>query len=698
MKKIAFLLSAVAVLLPACKKSPSAWTDRDVPGKPLETWSFSLDGRQWEKVSVPHSYNAIDGRSPSYYRGTAYYKTTLPRYAADAPRYLLFEGVGQAAVVLVDGDTLKTHSGAYTPFWVNVSGRGGSEVTVICDNREDWARIPLTSDFNKNGGIHYPVWLLECPPVHFGVESFGLYRLHVATPSVSKAAAKGRATTLLRNASGQARHVDVEWKLEDAEGKEVLSCQVPVDLAAGEAQELEWNFLLQKPHLWDGMADPYLYQVSVRAGEDVARTQIGFRWYSLDRDKGFFLNGKPYPLRGVALHQDKEGIASAFRKADIDADYELVRELGCNFLRLAHYPHNDYAFRLCDRMGIVVQTEIPWVNNCGTEAPDAYFTDIFNQMREMVTSLYNHPSICFWGMWNELDTWSHEPYKVHGKLDSWRVVRETEKLYRYTKKLDPWRSVGLTDDSVFQREGYTQLKADYYSENRYHGWYYDYDHFEGLTGRMEWIRDRMGVTNISEYGVGVNPFCHTWNPELIRRDRSDSLHVEEFGNLFHESYAAQIARMPFLNFTSIWILSDFAVARRQEGFMDSEDGVNFTVNEARKYTNDKGLVTRDKKLRKDAFYLYKSWWNKAVETVHITSKRLKYRPAGEPFTLTVYSNAPSLELFCNGEKAGSLAESGEPTGVVWKFDTRMGDGPTTFRVQAPDGTFDEVTFDALRFD
>ena len=432
--------------------------------------------------------------------------------------------------------------------------------------------------------------------------------------------------------------------------------------------------------------------MTVSAGEDRAETEVGFRYFSIDREKGFFLNGKSYPLRGVCLHQDKYGIASAFSKADFDKDYAIIKELGCNFLRLAHYPHNDYAFRLCDRMGIVVQTEIPWVNNCGTEITEAYVQNIYDQMDEMVRSLYNHPSIVFWGMWNELDSWSHKRYKVQGNLDPRRVVDETARLYDYTKALDPYRLVGLTDDSVFGKDFYTELKADYYSENRYHGWYYSGTNFEALTEDMEWIRDNMGVANLSEYGLGINPYCHTWRTDCLKRDKTDSLHFEEYGNLFHESYAAQIARAPYMAFTSLWVLFDFAVGEREEGIMDSDNGVVFTLNEGRKYLNNKGLITRERETFKDVFYLYKAWWNHNEETVYLTSRRLKYRPAGEPFTLTVYSNAPSLEVFCNGELIAAASETGEDTGVVWKFPAQMGDSATTFRVQSPNGTCDEITF------
>ena len=502
--------------------------------------------------------------------------------------------------------------------------------------------------------------------------------------------ASAQAKTLVRNTSVKSKKVSVQWSLLDAEGKTVLTHKEKVTVPAGSEQDVVWDFNLTNPHLWNGLADPYQYTVTVAAGKDMAETEVGFRYFRVDPKEGFFLNGKSYPLRGVSMHQDLAGKATAMDKADIDRDLEIVRELGCNFLRLAHYPHNDYTFRLCDRMGIVVQTEIPWVNNCGTEISDAYVRNIYDQMTEMVAALYNHPSIIFWGMWNELDKWGHTRYKVQGILDERRVVDETARLYDFTKALDSYRLVGLTDDSTFKREHYTSLKADFYSENRYHGWYYHYGKFERMSSTMKEINEKMGVTNLSEYGVGVNPYCHTWKVEDIRRDKTDSLHFEEYGNRFHESHAAQIAESPYLNFTSLWVLFDFPVAEREEGIIDSEDGVNFTVAPQRKYLNNKGIVTRDRKVFKDVFYLYKAWWNKEVETVYITARRLKYRPAGQEFVMTVYSNAPSLKIFCNGTQVAEASKTEEPTGVVWKFNVKMGTGKTVFKAVSPNGTSDEI--------
>ena len=654
----------------------------------LVEWEFSKDGTNWERVTVPHSYNAIDGRSAKYYRGPATYRRTIDIWDPERPAYLLFEGAAQKATVRVNGREACVHKGGYTAFSVNLKGllvKGENTVEVVCDNTEDIDMIPVSSDFNKNGGLHNPAWLyVPAGDVYFDPAEFGPYRLHVTQENVSEASAD---VTVKAAVHGKA---DVTLKVRNAAGKVVYK-HTKNDVSGS----YEHVFTLNNPHLWNGVEDPYLYTVELSAGDDDAMTEAGFRYYSIDREKGFFLNGKPYPLRGVSMHQDMDGKATALTYEDYDRDYETVRELGCNFLRLAHYPHNDYAFRLCDRMGIIVQTEIPWVNICGVRASEVYFENIHAQMAEMIRNLYNHPSIVFWGMWNELDSWGNKE-NFQGTLDARRVVDETARLYAYAKSLDPTRFVGLTDDSVFERDFYTQLRADYYSENRYFGWYYTPGDFSGLTESMTWIRDNMGPANLSEYGVGINPYCHTWDEEAIRRYWEDDKHMEEYGNRSHESHAQQIARMPWLNFTSLWILFDFPVADRHEGFMDSDDGINFIENPDRMYMNDKGLVTRDRATKKDVFYLYKAWWNDREETVYIAGRRLTARPADEPFTLTVYSNAPSLKLMKDGVEVGELVSSGEDTGVIWKFpDLLVGPEGSVFTVVSPSGKTDSVTFRAL---
>ena len=644
----------------------------------LTDWVFSLDSIHWQSVTIPHSYNAIDGHSPKYYRGKGYYKKVISLSKADLkrPLMLLFEGAAQQATVLVNNQPVIHHRGGYTPFWVTLNGHvheGENTVTVTCDNHEDVDLIPVNSDFNKNGGLHNPALLLKMSSVFFSPEKTGFYRLHVVTPKVSEDEATTVMTAQLGNSTGRKSKVTVVFSLLDAEGNQVYSHAVPYQVAVGsQLLTVSDQFTVAHPHLWNGVKDPYLYKAIITLKDkkgtvlDEVRTKIGYRFYQVTADKGFLLNGYPYPLRGVAEHQDMAGEASAVTKTDIDRDYQIIQELCCNFLRLAHYPHRDYEYKLCDSLGIIVQTEIPWVDVCGTHAQKEYFDNIHQQMREMITSLYNHPSIVFWGMWNEIDNWGNNDH-FQGPIDCQRVVSETARLYDYAKSLDPQRLVGVTDCSLYGREGYAGLKGDFFSENRYNGWYYQKAIPAHVFEDMAAVHQKHPVCNLSEYGAGIDPFCHTTETDMNKLRADDKYHFEELGNLVHEEHVRQILNMPFLNFTSAWVLFDFPVAARQEGFMDSDDGIHFTTDENKKYINDKGLVTRDRKVKKDVFYLYKALWNHQVKTVYITGRRLKKLYADKPYTVKVYSNASSLQLWIDGKWVQTLPQCDDPSGVIWTF-------------------------------
>ena len=674
----------------------------------LTEWDFSLDSASWQGVKVPHSCNAIDGHSPHYYRGKAYYRRHVVLTPADTTRpiYLLMEGAAQQASVYINGRLATHHMGGYTPFVVPLHGlvaSGTNEIAITTDNHEDPDLIPVSSDFNKNNGLHNPVHLLRMAPVYFSPEAYGMYRLHVSTPFVSDSSAQIRVETRVVNAAGHAVQATLRVVMTDAKGQPVYSHEEPVSLERDGSIDYRTAFSIARPHLWQGTRDPYLYNVDLTLTDsqgrpfDQARTRTGLRYYQLTYSKGFLLNGHPYPLRGVAEHQDMHQRASAVTSADINRDYAIIKELGCNMLRLAHYPHRDYELRLCDSLGLIVQTEIPWVNVCGANATDRYFDIIRQQMEEMICNQYNHPSIIFWGMWNELDSWGNTA-ELQGKLDTKRVVRETGRLYDLAKSLDPWRLVGFTDCSRFRHTDYAYLKADYYSENRYNGWYTHVGDFDQFTRDLTDIHSRMGITNVAEYGAGINPYCHTTDTTIsVLRNRDDKCHYEEYGNLIHESHVRQIQQMPWLNFTTLWILFDFPVANRTEGYIDTDDGHHFVKNEARKYINDKGLVTRDRQTKKDVFYLYKSWWNHDETTVHITSRRLRYRDADKPFYIKVYSNAPSLSLTQDGRPLTRLDSCADPTGIIWTFGpVKLQGKRSTFRVIAPDGTADEVTWAARK--
>ena len=667
----------------------------------LANWQFAKHAPEmWTNVTVPHSCNAIDGHSSSYYRGKSYYRQVLNFTSEQIshPMFLLFEGAAQAATVSVNGKQLAIHKGAYTPFVVSLSGMvktGDNEIIVTCDNHEDIELIPVSSDFNKNNGLHNPAYLLEMKDVYASPETYGLYRMHVSTPSVSTNKAQTIVNTMIKNASSKIQKINIQVTLTDNDGKVCFRSNDKLNLKARGSIDYKKAFSLAKPHLWNGTIDPYLYKASIRISDakgnmlDETATSIGYRFYRMDVEKGFFLNGHSYPLHGAAVHQDWDGSASAVSNAQFDTDYEIIKELGANFLRLAHYPHNDYAFHKCDELGIIVQTEVPWVNCCGVNASKTYFANIHQQMNEMITNLYNHPSIVFWGMWNELDKWGNND-KLQGKFDAEKVCNETASLHDYAKSLDPYRYVGLSDCSAFGNEGYDKLKADYFSENKYYGWYYG--KFDDFSDVMNDIHKRMGITNVSEYGVGIDPFCHSLEPEkTTKRGTGGSRHDEEYGNLYHESHVKQMMKMPFLNFTTIWVMFDFAVANRYEGYMDTDDGVNFTESEVRKFINDKGLVTRDRKIKKDVYYLYKSLWNKSATTVYITSRRFTQRPAEAPITIKVYSNAKTLTLYQNGKAIETLNGSGEETGVIWNFKpVKFASANDTFKVVSSDGTTDEI--------
>lgn len=673
----------------------------------LSEWEFSRDSVSWTLVTVPHSANALDGHSKKYYRGLTYYNkvVTIAKEDIKSPTFLLFEGAAQQATVYINEEKVVHHWGGYTVFTVDLTGKlvvGENTISVVCDNHEDINLIPVSSDFNKNNGLHNPVHLLQyndvfLDPFTNGVQRMKAYSRHL--PEGELLTVKTDVRCIKKN-----RTIDFIYTLKDREGRVVMLRDYEMLVKKGEQTRSTCEMLIKNAHLWDGIDDPYLYTVEVELREkgrllDKTTTKFGFRYFEMTADRGFFLNGHPYPLRGVAIHQDMEGRASALRKEHYDNDYTTVKELGANFVRLAHYPHNDYAFQICDSLGIIVQTEIPWVNVCGVKASQLYFHNIRSMASEMVNNLFNHPSIVFWGMWNELDTWGNND-KLQGKIDCERVVEETRNCYDAIRGIDGQRPIGVTDCSVFHNPGYKDLKANYYSENRYHGWYYSSGSKEGFmkfTDDMMEIRDsvRSHIVNVAEYGAGINPFCHTADTTEVMQRQDDTKHYEEYGNMLHESHWQQICLMPWLNFTSAWVLFDFPVANRQEGYMDSSDGVHFSPNDYRKYTNDKGLVTRNRQIKKDVFYLYKSAWNKQETTVHITSKRMHSWPKKQPVRVKVYSNATSLSLYHNGVLSETLTSSGEVSGVIWQFKpVRLQSDKDTFRVVADDGTEDTWTLEA----
>ena len=708
-KKILLMLMMLCPLWAVSAKMNGTQT------RELSQWAFRrATDSEWTRVRLPHSTNAVDGQSAEYYRGEAMYRTEVKLKDTEGQNYfLIFKSAAQAATILVNGRQAATHKGGYTPFTVDITRyvrEGRNEIEVRTDNTMDLTMPPVSSDFNKNNGLHDRVYLLCSGPIYINTSTMGYSGLHVRQQNVSRRHADLIVETQLMNTAAEKREVTVEVALLDAQGRVVVEASQPVSIDSGlkEGKRVRQVLGVDSPHLWDGLDNPYLYNIRARVIADGTvvedRTaRIGLRDYYVDPERGFLLNGRSYPLRGVAYHQDKYLRASAVTDDDIRRDFRDIRELGCNFLRLAHYPHNELTFDLCDELGIVVQTEIPWVNEGGPDTSRfdqlAYQRNILSAFREMVRGHFNHPSIVFWGMWNELGH-TNAGYAQGRPIDADFLVETTTRMYRWGKQNDPDRYYGFADmgygmsiDAL--RRG---INYDYYAMNKYHGWYTDQHSpygAKGLSGALSWLKKKRECVAITEYGAGSNPFAHSSDPAKTTQPATGGArHDEEWANILHEIHLATFDRAPYLAFTSDWVLYDFAVAARREGYVLSEDMVTERTDSNFLYTNDKGLITRDRRVKKDVFYLYKAKWNRRETTVYITSRRYTVRPEDE-VAMKVYSNACQLSLYQNGRLVQTLQSSGEPTGVIWNFAPVHFEKPTdTFRVVGLDGegrkTVDEV--------
>lgn len=675
---------------------------------PLEVWQFSKSAESgFSEVTIPHSCNAVDGQSASYYRGDAYYKCSVDLFGVEMKRfYLLFKSASQQSTVSINGISVGSHKGGYTPFFVDITkvvSDGVNAILVKCNNKMDLTLAPVSSDFNKNNGLVDRVYLIASGLVHSDVGEYGVDRMHVTQSSVSSESATMKIQTKVCNESAGDQMLKAFLYLKEKDGTIAYSHQEDVLCLGNSSLNYAHDFSIQNPHLWNGKSDPYLYtaELIICAGSvvlDRMITKVGLRFYEMTAT-GFMLNGQPYPLRGISYHQDKTGKAGAVTEEDINTDFEIIKELGCNFLRIAHYPHNTCTFDKCDELGIIVQTEIPWVNECGVNATSAYLDNLKWQMREMITNHYNHASIVFWGMSNELgNTHAGNP---QGSLDKAKVVEYSNLLYALGKSLDSTRYTGfVTDKSAGATSFYGgKINCDWLGRNYYAGWYNSQDTPSYVSSIMSGEKNNFPYyVSLSEYGAGCNPDCHSETPETTTNKGSGGArHDEEWANYVHEVHLQKIyGSMTYLQFTSGWVLFDFAVAARKEGYSNTSDGVTITTDTNKYYLNDKGLVSRDRAVKKDIFYLYKAKWN-LEPMVYITSRRFTVRPSGG-VTIKVYSNTSSLELYQNGALIETLNNSGEASGVVWTFTTvRIVNATDTFKVIGRDADGNVLATDVVDF-
>ena len=590
-----------------------------------EAWLFTKDGalvqnnravntEDWEKVELPHTWNGKDGQDGGndYYRGTCYYTKKLDKALCEGAEevYIEFEGANSSADVYVNGTLAVHHDGGYSTFRANITEllKEENEIIVAVDNAPNDRVYPQMADFTFYGGIYRNVNILCVSKARFDLDHFGGPGITV-TPIVEGSDAKVNVTAYLTGLNGTET---VKITIKDGERK--------VAEAAMPAADAKADFVIENAHLWNGRKDPFLYtcEAVLLDGEkelDARIVKFGCRYFEIDPERGFILNGVEYPLRGVSRHQDRPEIGNALLPEHHKEDLDLIYEVGATTIRLAHYQHNQYFYDLCDEMGFVLWAEIPYISN---HMPNGRENTI-SQMKELIIQNYNHPSIFVWGISNEITMRGAEDTDL---LENHRILNDL------CHEMDKTRLTTMAVVSMCPMDSEYVTIPDTVSWNHYFGWYGGDTSMNGpWMDQFHAMHPTLPV-GMSEYGCEALNW-HTSNPE-----QGD--YTEEYQAYYHEELIKQLFTRPYIWASHVWNMFDFAADARSEG---GEDGMNH-----------KGLVTFDRKYKKDAFYAYKAWLSDEP-FVHICGKR--YVDRVEDVTkVTVYSNQPEVELFANGVSLG----------------------------------------------
>lgn len=593
-----------------------------------QTWNFRLDkpGTEWEEVTVPHCWNATDGMTPEYYRGTGEYRYQL-NIRPDMLKkraFLRFEAASLVADVFLNGTKVGTHSGGFNAFCFEITPylkKGENLLEVKVSNSADAKIIPLSGDFTVFGGIYRPVSLLLLPQTCVTPLDYASSGVYIHQKKVSAARAELSVVTKVNNDRKGSEALTVKTSLFDAQGKLVGNSTTKQEVGKGETVDFVNELTLERPILWEGKKSPYQYRlfVEVMKGNTVVDTlsqYTGLRYFTVDAEKGFILNGKSHNIRGVNRHQDRDGKGWAISKEDQDEDMEMIKEIGANGVRLAHYPHSDYFYSLCDKEGLLVWAEIPLIGEAFES--DAFTENAKQQLTELIRQNFNHPSIFCWSLFNELCV---------GEVKDLVVQLNT-----LAHQEDPGRPT-VAAANVEKRPENTV--TDIMAYNTYPGWYWaEPSTMNSSLGHWNRLVGSKGIA-VSEYGAGANPWHH-WQ-KVSRAPKTDgTFHPEEWQSLVHEGNYQAIHKSDFVWGSFVWNMFDFASATRNEGNIRG--------------LNDKGLVTYDRKIRKDAFYYYKSIWSEQP-VLHLTSKRDVARI--EPvINVKVYSNCNNVRLKVNGKDCG----------------------------------------------
>ncbi len=618
---------------------------------------------QWSTVCLPHTWNNLDGQDGGndYYRGPAWYRKsfTVPKEFDGKMVFVRFGAAGFVADVYVNGRFVGEHKGGFAAFVFNITGflRPG-ETNVIAvrvdntapDKSREFQIAPISADFTMEGGLYRRASLMLTNPVHISLTDYASPGIFITQKKVTDKFADLRLTTILSNDSRSAADVVVKSAVYDSEGGVVKEVEARSKVGPYVGNKVDQEMTIKNPHLWNGRIDPYLYTVVVSVYHDnklVDREEqpLGLRYYRVDPDSGFYLNGQPYKLHGVALHEDRKDEGRAITDADRRQEMRDIIAIGATMIRMSHYQYGQEMYRLCDKYGIVVWTEIPLVNQ--TVDSKSFSENAEQQLTELIRQNYNHPSVLFWGIFNEI-------HNVRGP-DPLPLVR---KLNELAKKEDPTRPTTSASDD----EDSTNFVTDVLGMNKYFGWYYGSARDLG-TYLDKWHSEHPNrAIGLSEYGAGGSVYQHEELP--ANQPRTDGpWHPEEYQTEFHEISWKAIESRPFIWFSTLWNMYDFASDSRREGF--------------RPGINDKGIITHGHETKKDAYYWYKVNWN-PEPMVHINSKMFTVRDT-PLITVEVYSNASNIELFLDGTSLGK--KSSEDHRFFWR-DVKLNAGSNSVRAVA----------------
>lgn len=643
-----FFIAAIAVCAAGGRAAVDA-INRETPRTEISLnagWRFfagdepraaepDFDDAGWQAVDLPHTWNARDGEDGGndYRRGAGWYRrhVRIDPPLAGRRLYLQFDGASLMADVWVNGRHLGRHVGGFARFRFDATEALKAGADNVVAVRVDNGRLgipPISADFTFFGGLYRGVSLLATDPVQISAMDYGSPGVYIVQKKVTPGTAELEVRTKLENHSAKACDVELRTSILDAGGAVVCTASKTVTLGSHGAVDAAEPLTLAHPHLWNGLADPYLYTARVElyaSGRlrDAIEQPLGVRFFHIDPDHGFFLNGHYLDLHGVNRHQDRIDKGWAISEADEAEDFAIIRELGCTAVRVSHYQQSDTWYQRCDKAGVVVWAEIPFVNEAlGT--PE-FLENAEQQLRELIRQNYNHPSIFFWSVGNETKGAAAD-----------HVIAQ---LAAVAHEEDPTRLSTLA--SNHPADDPQNWHTDVVGFNRYNGWYNDNRPISDLAPEIDRIHadHPRACFGFSEYGAGASIYQHEENPP--RPAPKGPFHPEEYQAELHEAYWAALKTRPFVWGKFIWCMFDFASDGRNEGDHSGR--------------NDKGLVTYDRKTRKDAFYFYKANWSDEP-VLYITSRR--FTPRTEAGTeIKIYANAPEVEVSLNGVSLGRKASS-----------------------------------------